>query len=186
MKHMKLIKKAKIGDIEAFEELLMLAYRDIRAGKKIQGDWSFDLTLENIGSEVRKFENIVSKGEGMEVKLKNMTTTQISTSFYFNEKVDMNLQEWEESNLAIVYFDYEMSDNLGNEYTMVSNGSYGGNIEKRGRAITTEIDEEATSIIITPIVTIYEKGEQKQGEYGVRLELAKPPFKLEPIEVPLN
>lgn len=80
-----------------------------------------------------------------------------------------------------------MSDNLGNVYTMVGSGSYGGYIEKTGRTITTEIDEKATSIIITPLVTIYkEKSEQNQEEPGIENELAKPPFKLEPIEVPLK
>lgn len=154
---------------------------------RTQGNWSFDLTLDNIGSEMHKFKNMISKGEGMEVELKNMTSTPISTSFYFNEKVGMNLREWEESKWAIVYFDYEMEDNLGNSYTMVTNGSYGGNVEKIGRAITTTIEEDATSIFITPIITIYqEKSEQKEGEYGVELELARPPFKLEPIEVPVQ
>lgn len=153
--------------------------------KKIEGKWSFDLTLDNIGSGLRKFEDIASKGEDIEVKLKNMTTTPISTSFYFKEIVDRKV--WKEENWSAVFFDYEMSDNLGNVYTMVGSGSYGGYIEKTGRTITTEIDEKATSIIITPLVTIYkEKSEQNQEEPGIENELAKPPFKLEPIEVPLK
>ncbi|TKC15284.1 DUF4179 domain-containing protein [Robertmurraya kyonggiensis] len=150
-----------------------------------KGSWSFNFTLDKVESNIRQFENSATKGEGMEVDLKNMTTTPISTSFYFNQKVDRKV--WKEEKLSAVFFDYEMSDNLGNVYTMVTNGSFGSDIEKSGRAMTTEIDEEATSIIITPIVTVYkEKSEQSQDENGVEVELAKSPFKLEPIEIPLH
>ncbi|WP_019156393.1 DUF4179 domain-containing protein [Robertmurraya massiliosenegalensis] len=147
-----------------------------------EGNWSFNFTLDKVESDIQKFENRVTKGEGMEVELKNMTTTPISTSFYFNQSVDRKV--WREEKLSAVFFDYELSDNLGNVYTMVTNGSFGSDIKKSGRAITTEIAEDATAIFITPTVTSYK--ETSKGENGVELELAKPPFKLETIEIPLH
>lgn len=75
-----------------------------------------------------------------------------------------------------------MEDNLGNVYQVVSNDSFGGDFEKSARAITTEIDEDASTVIITPIVTIL-KEKEVHARNGVGLE---PPFKLEPLEVQLK
>lgn len=48
-----------------------------------KGNWSFEFTLDKVDSEVHQFKNVGTKGNGFEVKLKNITTTPISTSIYF-------------------------------------------------------------------------------------------------------
>ncbi|MEQ2528865.1 DUF4179 domain-containing protein [Bacillaceae bacterium CLA-AA-H227] len=151
----------------------------------IVGSWSFNLTLDNIGSQKQEFMGLVSKGEGMETSLKEITTTPISTSLYFTEMVD---DKYKEENWETVLMDYEVSDNLGNKYTVVSNGAWGNNgYVMHSRITTTKIDKEASYISITPIVSILkEKDEQNHDSSGIELELLKDPFKLEPIEVPLK
>lgn len=151
----------------------------------IVGRWSFKLTLDNIGSQKQGFAGLVSKGEGMETRLTEITTTPISTSLYFTEKVD---DKYKEENWEALLFDYEVSDNLGNKYTVVSNGAKGNSeYVMHGRVTTTKIDKEASSITITPTVSILkEKDEQDHDSSGIELELLKAPFKLEPIEVPLK
>lgn len=152
----------------------------------IEGSWAFEVTLDNIGSQKQKFSGLVSKGNGMEVTMTEMTTTPISTSISFIEKVDV---KYRDENLAAVIFDYEVSDDLGNVYTVVSNGAWGNNSNfvMKGKVITTAIDEKASSITIIPTARLYkEKDEQVQDDYGIELEPLKEPFKLEPIKVPLE
>ncbi|WP_042144568.1 DUF4179 domain-containing protein [Paucisalibacillus sp. EB02] len=153
----------------------------------IEGNWLFDLTLDNIGSQSQEFDNLLSTGDGMEIELKNITRTPISTSFYTKEKVSKNLKEWEEENWSAVIFDYELKDNLGNEYTVVTNGSYGNHqYVMNGRFMTTNIAEEAKSIIITPIATPWKQVDEPGRKYGTGIAPAKEPFKLNPIEVQLD
>lgn len=156
--------------------------------KSIEGNWPFELTLDAIESQTQEFENLVSKGEGMEVKLKQITSTPVSTSFYFREKVDRNLKGWEEEKWEGVIFDYEVSDNLGNKYNVVPNAAWGNNeYALESRVISSDIDEKATSLTITPIASIYKIKDDDVGEgEGFEGELVKDPFKLESIEVPLG
>lgn len=143
-----------------------------------KGNWSFEFTLDKVDSEVHQFKNVGTKGDGFEVKIKNITTTPISTSIYFIGKANIHAKEWIEENWITVFYDFEITDNLSNKYTVVSSSLYGGNIGgQHGRVITTEIDENATSITVTPIVTVFKEMEnQNPSEPGVELESAKPPL----------
>lgn len=104
-----------------------------------KGNWSFEFTLDKVDSEVHQFKNVGTKGDGFEVKLKNITTTPISTSIYFIGKANIHAKEWIEENWITVFYDFEITDNLSNKYTVVSSSLYGGNIGgQHGRVITTE------------------------------------------------
>lgn len=153
----------------------------------VEGNWSFDITLENIGSETYRFENLAAHGDGIEIKLNRMTATPISTTFYFSEKLSRDLEVIEKDNW-ICAFDYELKDNLGNDYPVKYNGGEGSSIYYMGtRITTTKIDEEATSLTLTPIARFYKpKSKEEQDGYGVEYEPAMEPFELESIEVPLE
>lgn len=80
------------------------------------------------------------KNKGLNVRLNKMTITPTSTSFYLKEIVHPNLldETWE-----TVIVDYEITDDSGNEYTVVSNGASGNNeYVSAARVIAKNLDEE--------------------------------------------
>lgn len=150
----------------------------------IEGIWSFELNLGEIKGRTEDFESLMSKEDGLEVALKQIARTPISTSYYFQEKTGASLKNLKDEEWETVLFDYDISDNLGNEYTVVPNASWGNNDHiLASRVITTNIAEEAMSIKITPRASIYKmKDEGSEGE----LELVQEPIELETIEVQLD
>ncbi|GGA66556.1 DUF4179 domain-containing protein [Ornithinibacillus halotolerans] len=149
----------------------------------VKGNWKFNLELAAIESKQQKYENIVWNDEGLEVTLNKIATTPIATSFYFRQKVTRVYMD--EYGDAVI--DYEVIDDLGNEYTMVWNG-YGSNNEfvHSTRSITTKLDENASSLTITPVVRFFKAEEKEPGATFSELYVSKGPFKLESQVVPLN
>lgn len=148
----------------------------------VEGSWNFELTLKAIEREVQKFDDLVSSSEGLEVRLKSISKSPITTSFHFTEIVEANYrnEDW-----ASVFINYKVTDDLGNEYTVVWNGAQGTNpYVMTSRSVTTAINKEASSLIITPIAEIY-KMKDSDASNG-EMEIVKGPFHLDPIVVPLE
>jgi hypothetical protein len=149
----------------------------------IVGDWSFSITLEALESREKKLKNHFSQDKGMEVILKKMVSTPISTTFYFTSKVDGELKQWKEENWEIVNFSYLVKDDLGHEYNVLPNGGGYGDSKfyVNSRITIGKVNKEASTLIITPVV--YEL--KKTDDHGV-LELVREPYPLEPIKVSLK
>lgn len=82
-------------------------------------------------------------------------------------------EDWE--NVSV---DYLVTDNLGNEYNVLHNASFGNSeYVQMERFSSTLFPEKATSIRIRPRVNIFKK--KNENEF----ELAKEPYMLDPINV---
>lgn len=143
----------------------------------IEGNWSFEFTLDALESETIVFEDLLTDEQGIRVKLTKMTTSPVANNFYMSQVIDEDLNGWEEESWEYVFIDYLVSDNLGNEYNVLPNAGYGDSkYRTTNRFSIGVIDEKATSLHITPEVVIYNK----------KQELARDPFKIETIEVSLE
>lgn len=109
-----------------------------------------------------------------------MTTTPVATNFYLSKRLDKDLPQWEDE-WETAFVDYIVTDDIGNEYNVMYNAGFGeSKFLMLERFSTTVLDEEATSITITPVVSVY------QSVADNELEIVEDPFELEPIEVNLE
>lgn len=146
----------------------------------IEGNWNFEFTLEALEAETREFDDLTTKGEWINVTLRKMTTTPVATNFYLSKRLDKDLPQWEDE-WETAFVDYIVTDDIGNEYNVMYNAGFGeSKFLMLERFSTTVLDEEATSITITPVVSVY------QSVADNELEIVEDPFELEPIEVNLE
>ena len=79
-----------------------------------------------------------------------------------------------------------MTDDLGNDYNVIHFRGTSHNTDFKGREnfpriVANKFDEQATSIMITPVVGVY-----KIKDSTGALELIKEPYTLKPIAVPIK
>jgi hypothetical protein len=154
----------------------------------IEGKWDFKVSLGAIEHEVTEFENLTTIDQGIEIELNKMATTPITTSFYLTQIVDKSSIDWIEDKWENIVVNYKVYDNLGKEYVLEWDGAW-GNSENvmESRIFTKKIDEEATTLTITPIISILKyKYDDVDSTTGRELELVKEPFEIKPIIVPLD
>lgn len=126
-------------------------------------------------------------GEDMNVSLRSITETPVSTVFYVRERVYQSSELLKENNDYAFFYDYTLTDDLGNTYPVSQDGAWGNDrYVTTARFLTSPIEDKAKKLYITPTVSIYKPIEDHDQEYGTPLEEAFEPFDLEPIEVPLD
>jgi len=151
----------------------------------VAGDWAFEFILEKLESETQRVEKdrMKTEGEGIKIEAFKITKTPISTAFYLSEEV---LIANENDAWRGVLIDYIVSDNLGNNYNVIHfrGTSHNTDFEGRGnfpRIVANNFDEQATSVMITPVVGVY-----KIKDSSGALEPIKEPYTLKPIVVPIK
>ncbi|MDQ0352868.1 hypothetical protein J2R98_002719 [Alkalibacillus filiformis] len=142
----------------------------------VDGDWSFEFSLEATEKDTYEYTDLKSYSEGIEVELDQMTSTTVAANFYFTENISRDAFGKDE----YVSIRYTVADNLGNEYNVLPNAGYGDNkYNITSRITTTSIHEVASTIFIIPEVSTYATTEDND------LELVKEPYELDQIEIPL-
>lgn len=167
------------------DNILNLANTDIQ----YVGDWPFQLKLQALKGETQKFsqDSVTTDPTGINVSIAKMTETPVSTTLYLTEEVDVPIAAMEDEEWRGVLIDYQVTDDLGNEYNVIHYESTGHSSDfskeylGHPRLTTTLFDEAATSITITPRMTIY-----KMTNSDGTLEQVKEPMALKPIQVSLN
>ncbi|MFJ7733073.1 DUF4179 domain-containing protein [Lysinibacillus sp. NPDC097231] len=151
----------------------------------VAGNWAFNFNLAKLESETQLItkDSMKTEAEGLKVAVTKITKTPISTALYFSEEV---LVAKDDGDWRGVLIDYIMSDNLGNEYNIVHFRGAGHSTDFEGRKnfsriIAKSFDEQATSIMITPVVGVY-----KIKDSTGALELIKEPYTIKPIIVPIH
>lgn len=159
----------------------------------VSGFWSFEFTLDALERKTIKLDSndVRTVDAGVEVEAIIMTETPIATTIYLSEKVDERLVAQEDEEMRGVQIEYLVSDNLGNKYKYIHFRSTGHSTDfKEGhksypRLTLNVIDEEATYIEITPIVTAYKVANPNKDGDGF-LEPVTEPYSMVPIKVPLT
>ncbi|MCR6524730.1 DUF4179 domain-containing protein [Lysinibacillus capsici] len=151
----------------------------------VAGDWAFEFALEKLESETIRVEkdSMKTEGKGIKIEAFKITKTPIATTFYLSEEV---LVEKENEAWQGVLIDYIVTDDLGNDYNVIHFRGTSHNTDFKGREnfpriVANKFDEQATSIMITPVVGVY-----KIKDSTGALELIKEPYTLKPIAVPIK
>lgn len=140
----------------------------------IDGEWSFDFTLTSIKSVTHHHSNLRSSENGIEVVLETTTTTPISTDFHLKAYIDEKIAQKGD----YIIMNYLIKDDLGNNYKAFSNQIYHAGINSKQHDFTTfSFNEDASYIMITPVITIY----KMEGDMFEKIE----EFTIEPIEMEL-
>jgi len=163
---------------------------------QFSGDWKFDLTFQALDSiDTKSFAaaSINSKADGINVSLKKMTKTPISTTLYLTEDVDVPVAAMEDEEFRVVVFEYEVRDNLGNDYKAIHfmtgghSSHFKDGVTNTPRLTTTHFNEDATSITITPYVHVYKFANEVDEDPTARpLELVAEPYAIESMEFDLE
>ncbi|WP_042478501.1 DUF4179 domain-containing protein [Bacillus ndiopicus] len=156
----------------------------------VAGNWSFEFTLDALESKSQLFEkySLKAEAEGVKIAVLKKTVTPIATTFYISELVDEALlaQEYDEIRHAVV--EYTVTDDVGNHYNIIYHKGTGHSTEfgkfheNYPRIMLSNYDKRATSIFITPKITIG-KTENPGGGFFVPV---KEPFEIAPIQVPIK
>lgn len=152
------------------------------------GDWKFQFKLNALEASTNDFAeaNITSEATGIQVNLTKITETPVSTTIYLSESVDIPTVAMEEDEWRGTLIEYDVTDDLGNEYKAIHYPDIGHSTDFKGklsnpRITTTQFHPEATTIYVTPIVNVY-KMINSEGD----LELAKEPYSIEPLLISLK
>lgn len=166
--------------------------RDLNNGyNAVAGDWSFEFTLEALKSESQIYQkdSLKSEAEGVEVAVLKSTKTPIATTFYMSELVDEALLAQEYDKVRLVFVDYRVTDDLGNQYNFIHHRGtahstdFGEFHTNYPRITLPAFDERATSITITPIISVNKvKNDAIEGE----VVPVKEPFEIAPIQIPVK
>ncbi|WP_194841193.1 DUF4179 domain-containing protein [Sporosarcina cascadiensis] len=138
--------------------------------KETAGDWEFHFKLKPMTGDVQLVDQSAAK-RGVEITIEEIRFTEISTIIEYSQKVDSAVtDEWE-----WVTADLAVKDNLGSEYLSNGNGGFSENGQDYHFSTTLKkIDKEATSLIFTPEIYMY-NGSGNKNETVM----------LEPIEIEL-
>lgn len=124
--------------------------------EKITGDWDFNFHLKATDSTFLNV-NKSMKQKGLKVNIEKMMISPMSFTVYFSQDVSKELRK----NWDVVDVDLEIKDDLGNVYAGEGNGGSG---EADGSHMNwtktfEKLDENATRLIVTPHVHLYNYGE---------------------------
>ncbi|MCA1054347.1 DUF4179 domain-containing protein [Rossellomorea aquimaris] len=125
------------------------AFSNYESGKEVEGDWSFDFSLERVKGE-QKLLNETVQNKDITFTLKSIEFTDVSTVIGYEQMVkDEFLEKWPSVTPV-----FRVTDDLGNVYM---DGTGGGGMSKdNGKTFsgTTQfgtIEEGASQLIIEPI-----------------------------------
>lgn len=166
----------------------------LNTNNQFSGDWTFNLTLQALEEETTKsfaHTGTATSEDGVQIALTKMTKTPISTTLYLTEHVDVPVTTSESEEFRVVVFDYEVKDNLGNQYNAIHfmdvghSSNFKNAITSKPRLTMTHFHEDASSITITPYVNIYTFANKEDVNEGP-LELVKQPYAIKPLQFSLE
>ncbi|MFC7686513.1 DUF4179 domain-containing protein [Ureibacillus sp. GCM10028918] len=149
------------------------AFTSISNNLKIEGDWSFDFSLERLEGDLQLVNRNVQK-DGVDFTLQTIEYTDVSTVISYEQVVsDELLSKWQSVTPV-----FRITDNLGNVYVDETSG--GGSSEDNGKTFigTTAfgtIKSDASQLIIQPV----DIASQLSGQGHIEIEL-------EPIVIDLK
>ncbi|MDX8342130.1 DUF4179 domain-containing protein [Rossellomorea sp. YZS02] len=116
---------------------------------KVDGDWSFDFSLQRVNGDVRLVNETVQTDD-IHFTLKSVELTDVSTVIAYEQAVsDKLLDEWSEVTPA-----FTVTDDLGHVYLDGTGGSgfsADGGKTFEGTTSFGTIQEDATQLIINPV-----------------------------------
>lgn len=132
--------------------------KDFKNTKDIKGHWKFDITLDAIKGNTQVINQSVQK-EGATATIKELNITPMSMSIIYLQKISKDiLDKWDSA-----YLDIKIKDDLGNNYSGENNGGSGDIYGNMTWSKTLEKPKEnATKLIITPIVKLSNDGPKKE------------------------
>ncbi|MCG3087314.1 DUF4179 domain-containing protein [Sporosarcina cyprini] len=155
------------------------------------GEWAYEFTLNKLKVHSKDYvgSELIAADDGINIVLTKMTATPVSTTIYLSESVDIPTVTKQDTEWRGILMDYRVTDDVGNEYNIISyedighsSDFNGRNLESNPRITMTLLDKQATSLYITPIVNIYELDK----ENGSDLIPIQEPYEIEPIVVPIE
>ncbi len=159
-----------------------------------EGDWDFQFHLKKLESKTTKLADagLRLQEEGFEINMSKMVETPVTTTLYLTEKVLQDQFQPPIENWHGIDVEYKVVDNLGNEYKTIYAYDVGVSKELNNlgqtRLMMNAIHKDATSLIVTPYVSVLKLGTPIATENGssTPLEVVGEPYKIGPIEVPLS
>lgn len=150
------------------EEIIIVEDR----ANPIQGEWAFELEIDALDKEEIQLANHTVTDQGVQVSIEKMVTTSVSNVLYLTHLADDEfIAEWEHVSL-----DFNIRDDLGNEYDVLPNAGYGSSKKSMAwRIMTPVFDEAAATITVTPLVKVTNNPDEGFERYT-----------LKPIEVSLT
>lgn len=152
------------------------------------GDWAFQLKLNALEASTNDFaeKDVDSETAGIQIDLKKITETPVSATIYLSELVDIPVVADEDTEWRGTLIEYEVTDDLGNEYNAIHFKDIGHSTDFKNRSsnpriTTTLFHPNASAIYVTPTVNVV-KMINSEGD----LELDKEPYAMEPLIIPLN
>jgi hypothetical protein len=160
-----------------------------------KGDWDFQFHLKKLESKTTKLadEGLLLREDGFEVNMSKMVTTPVSTTLYITERVLQDQFEAPIDDWHGIDVEYKVVDNLGNEYnTIIDHGL--SSVQKelnnlsQTRLMMNAVHKDATSLTVTPYISVLKLGTPRATEKGssTPLEVVGEPYMIGPIEVPLS
>ncbi|WP_336825372.1 DUF4179 domain-containing protein [Sporosarcina sp. USHLN248] len=130
----------------------------------IKGKWKFAFSLDAAEQLVQQVGKNTARN-GVEVAIDKLSISPMSFVVYFNQIVSKEVTDkWHRADV-----DIEIKDDLGNEYPGVHNGGKGDGQNNFSWSKTfKKLDPNATKLVITPHVSLYEYTSENFG--GVEID----------------
>lgn len=147
----------------------------------IKGNWHFNFKA-SVTDNHTQLVNARTGNDNMTIEIEKITYTPMSFNIYFNELIPKELRiKWD-----FISSDVEIKDNLGNTYKQGAHHATGNPLPIRASIwnymVAFEgLDENATSLIITPFIEFQEA--DGIGEFGNRYRLMNSQAKTEIFEL---
>ena len=128
--------------------------------EEIKGKWNFAFSLEATDSRTQLSDRSVEQN-GVQVNVGEISITPMSFIVYYDQVVSEKVRnKWHG-----VEVDLEVKDDLGNSYSGEGNGGTG---DSEGYNMSwsktfEKLDQNATKLIITPHITLYEYTSDNYG-----------------------
>lgn len=149
------------------------SFASISNGLEVEGDWSFDFSLQRLEGELQLVNRIIQQ-DGVNFTLESIEFTDVSTVISYEQVVTEELLAKWQSVIPV----FRITDNLGNVYVDETSG--GGVSDDNGKTFNGSTDfgtiqQGASQLIIQPI----EIASQLSGKGHIEIEL-------EPIVIDLK
>ncbi|MBO9128537.1 DUF4179 domain-containing protein [Bacillus sp. 165] len=131
---------------------------------EIKGNWNFALSLKAAEHKDQLSDHSAEK-HGVKVTIGKISVTPMSFIVYFNQVISEKVRnKWHG-----VDVDVEIKDDLGNRYSGAGNGG-SGDSEGYNMSLSKtfeKLDQNATKLIITPHITLYEYTSDNYGSVEI-------------------
>lgn len=135
--------------------------------KDIKGKWNFALALDALAKDTKISDQSVEQN-GVKISVGKVSVTPMSFTVYYNQTVSEEIRKkWHAADADII-----IKDDLGNQYSGEVNGGAGDNegYQVSWSKTFEKLDPNATKLIITPHVNMYEYTAENFGGAKVTTE----------------